>query len=299
MNLTTNLSTEARNTLTMEIDTLPTLEMVRLINAEDAKVALAIQDALPQIAKAIDAIAARIKNGGRLIYVGAGTSGRLGVLDASECPPTFNTPPEMVVGIIAGGPPALTQAVEAAEDSATDGKNDLVAMKINAEDSVVGIAASGRTPYVLGALEYACQEGALTVSLTCNHLTPMAEAAEIAIAAIVGPEVITGSTRLKAGTAQKMILNMLSTGIMVRLGKTYGNLMVDVAQHNEKLQARAQRIVAQACDVDDETAAAALADANRDIRAAIVRLELGCEPATAKERLDAANGDIRLAIAGE
>lgn len=296
MNSTNNLLTETRNPLTSEIDTLSTLEMVRLINAEDAKVALAVEKASPEIAEAIDTIAERMKEGGRLIYIGAGTSGRLGVLDASECPPTFNTPPEMVVGIIAGGLRALTDAVEAAEDSAEAGKRDLEAIDITAKDCLVGIAASGRTPYVLGALKYANQQRALTVSVACNHPSLMATEADIAIAAIVGPEVITGSTRLKAGTAQKMILNMVSTGTMVRLGKTYGNLMVDVAQHNAKLQERAQRIVAAACDVDDETAAQALADSDRDIRAAIVRFKLGCELATAKEKLDAANGDIRLAI---
>ncbi|MBC8503795.1 MAG: N-acetylmuramic acid 6-phosphate etherase [Chloroflexi bacterium] len=296
MNSTKKLLTEARNPRTMDIDTLPTLEMVRLINAEDAQVATAIQETLPQIAEAIDAIAERMKKGGRLIYIGAGTSGRLGVLDASECPPTFNTPPEMVVGLIAGGLPALTDAVEAAEDRPEAGERDLMEIEINAKDALVGIAASGRTPYVLGALAHAKKQGALTVSLTCNHPSPMADAVDIAIAAVVGPEVLTGSTRLKAGTAQKLVLNMLSTGTMVRLGKTYGNLMVDVAQHNVKLQERAERIVAQACDVGDETAAAALTDADRDIRAAIVRLELGCEPDTAKEKLDAAKGDIRLAI---
>jgi len=238
--------TESRNPATQNIDTVPTLEMVRLINAEDAKVAAAVEAELPAIAEAIDRIAERMRDGGRLIYIGAGTSGRLGVLDASECPPTFNAAPEQVVGLIAGGEAALTTAVEGAEDSREAGARDVAARDVNALDSVVGVAASGGTPYVLGGLDEARRRGALTVSLACNRPAPVHELADVAIAPIVGPEVVAGSTRLKAGTAQKMALNMLSTGVMIRLGKTYGNLMVDVQATNAKLRARARRIVVAA-----------------------------------------------------
>ena len=241
-----NRTTESRNPATANIDTVSTLEMVRLINAEDAKVAPAVATQLPHIAEAIDRIAARMREGGRLIYVGAGTSGRLGVLDASECPPTFNTAPKQVVGLIAGGNIALTTAVEGAEDDREAGARAIAALNVAAKDNVVGIASSGSTPYVLGALAEARRRGALTISLACNSPAPVEALADVIIAPIVGPEVLTGSTRLKAGTAQKMVLNMLSTGVMIRLGKTYGNLMVDVRATNAKLRQRARRIVMQA-----------------------------------------------------
>ena len=280
----------------MAIDTLPTLEMVQLINVEDKRVAGAVAAELPAIAQAIDAIAARMREGGRLIYVGAGTSGRLGVLDASECPPTYSTRPEQVVGLIAGGLHALTHSAEGAEDDREGGLRDLEAIEVTALDSVVGIAASGRTPYVLGALAGARVRGALTISLACDHPSPMAQAAEIAIAPLVGPEVITGSTRLKAGTAQKMVLNMLSTGVMIRLGKTYGNLMVDVQATNTKLQARARRIVAKACGLALDPAGALLQSCDGQVKVAIVAHLAGLSPDAARQRLAAADGVVRKAL---
>ncbi|MGQ9768874.1 MAG: N-acetylmuramic acid 6-phosphate etherase [Anaerolineae bacterium] len=289
--------TEVRNPATTHIDTLSTLEMVRLINAEDARVAGAVAAELPAIAQAIDAIAARMGEGGRLIYIGAGTSGRLGVLDASECPPTFGTLPGQVMGIIAGGPYALTHAVEGAEDDAEAGARDIAAAQVTARDSVVGIAASGRTPYVLGAVAEARRCGALVLSLACAHPSPLAEAADIAIAPLVGPEVITGSTRLKAGTAQKLVLNMLSTGVMIRLGKTYSNLMVDVQPTNRKLQARARRIVAEACGVTDAEAEVLLQACGGQVKVAIVAHLAGVSPQIAQERLAAASGVVRKALA--
>lgn len=289
-------SSEQRNVLTKDLDTRSTLDLVELMHLEDKRAVAAVQPNLPVIAAAIDAIAARMKKGGRLIYVGAGTSGRLGVLDASECPPTFNTNPEQVIGVIAGGSKALTEAVEEAEDNPKDGEQAMQELAIDPHDSVVGIAASGRTPYVIGALEEARRRGALTVAVICNLPAPMAEIADHVLAPLVGPEVITGSTRLKAGTAQKLILNMISTGVMVRLGKTYGNLMVDVQQLNAKLQVRARRIVAQACDIDEEAAAMALRESDGDVKVAIVSALLGCSPDVAQQRLLQADGSIRLAI---
>ncbi len=289
-------ASEERNVLTQNLDLHPSLEVAGLMHLEDARAVAAVRSALPHIAATIDGIAARMKKGGRLIYVGAGTSGRLGTLDASECPPTFGTTPDQILCIMAGGEKALTQAFEGAEDDAEKGAQEIADLQINELDSVIGIAASGRTPYVIGALKTARQRGALTASVICNLPAPLAENVDFVIAPLVGPEALAGSTRLKAGTVQKLVLNMLSTGAMVRLGKTYGNLMVDVAQHNLKLQERAKRIIAQACNVDNETAAQALTDSDYDIRTAIVCLELGSEPDTAKERLDATNGDIRLAI---
>jgi N-acetylmuramic acid 6-phosphate etherase len=288
--------TEVRNPATFDIDTLPTLDMVRLINAEDRRVAEAVAGELSAIAQAIDESADRIRNGGRLIYVGAGTSGRLGVLDASECPPTYGTLPEQVVGLVAGGLHALTHAVEGAEDNRESGARDLETVGVTAHDSVVGIAASGRTPYVLGALAQARSRGALTISLACAHPSPMADIADIAIAPLVGPEVITGSTRLKAGTAQKMVLNMISTGVMIRLGKTYGNLMVDVQATNAKLQARARRIVAEACGVSGEQAGALLRACDGQVKVAIVAQLAGVSAAAARERLSARGGVVREAL---
>jgi N-acetylmuramic acid 6-phosphate etherase len=291
------MTTEARNPATVDLDTLPTLEMVRRINAEDARVAPAVAEALPQIAAAIDGIAARMRNGGRLIYLGAGTSGRLGVLDASECPPTFSTPPDLVVARIAGGPGALMRAVEGAEDDREAGARDVTELEVTARDTVVGITSSGSTPYVLGALQEARWRGALTIGLTCNQPAPIEAEAEITIAVIVGPEVLTGSTRLKAGTAQKMVLNMLSTGVMVRLGKTYGNLMVDLRASNVKLRRRAQRIVAQACEISEEEASAALAACDQEVKTAIVVILNKVDPETARRQLVAQGGVVRKAVA--
>jgi N-acetylmuramic acid 6-phosphate etherase len=290
------MTTEARNPATLELDTLPTLEMVQRINAEDARVASAVAEALPQIAMAIDGIAERMRKGGRLIYLGAGTSGRLGVLDASECPPTFSTPPDLVIGLIAGGPDALTRAIEGAEDDREAGARDLVACKLTAQDSVVGITSSGSTPYVLGGLAEARRRDALTIGLTCNHAAPIEAAAEITIAVIVGPEVLTGSTRLKAGSAQKMVLNMLSTGVMVRLGKTYSNLMVDVRASNVKLRRRARRIVAQACAISEEEAAAVLDACDGEVKTAIVAVLNHVDPAVARQQLSRHGGVMRVAL---
>lgn len=293
--------TEARNPATEQIDTLSTLEMVRLINAEDARVAEAVAVELPQIAAAIDAIAERMRRGGRLIYIGAGTSGRLGVLDASECPPTFGTPPELVVALIAGGTRAITDAVEGAEDDAEAGAQGIAALGVGPQDSVVGIAASGRTPYVIGGMAEARWRGALVISLATNRPAPLEELAMIAIAPLVGPEVIAGSTRLKSGTAQKMVLNMLSTGVMIRLGKTFSNLMVDVQPTNAKLRARARRIVAQAGEsagrpISEEEAGAMLEACGGEVKTAIVALLAQVTPEEARARLAAAGGVVRGAL---
>ncbi len=290
------LFTEARNPATENIDTLPTLDMVRLINTEDARAPQAVAAELPHIAEAIDRIVERMQLGGRLIYIGAGTSGRLAVLDAAECPPTFSTPPEMVIGVIAGGERALTHSIEGAEDDANAGARDVAALNVTERDSVVGIAASGRTPYVIGGMTEARARRALVVSLTCNRPSPMQDLADVRIAPLTGPEVLTGSTRLKAGTAQKLVLNMLSTGVMIRLGKTYGNLMVNVQPTNIKLQARARRIVEQACNISAEQAAAALL-ACGSVQVAIVSTLAGVTPDEARKRLDAAGGVIRAALA--
>jgi len=276
----------------------PTLEVVGLMHLEDSRAVASVRPVLPHIAAAVDAIAKRMSAGGRLIYVGAGTSGRLGVLDASECPPTFNTYPDQVVGVIAGGRRALTEAVEEAEDNPNDGVQAMRNLDIGPQDSVVGIAASGRTPFVMGALAEARRRKALTVALICNLPAPMAEMADFVLAPLVGPEVITGSTRLKAGTAQKLVLNMLSTGVMVRLGKTYGNLMVDVQQLNAKLQVRARRIVAQACGISEKEAAEALLRSDGDVKVAIVSTLLDCPPSIARQKLSAVKGNVRLAISG-
>jgi anhydro-N-acetylmuramic acid kinase len=288
--------TEARNAASAEIDALPTLEMVRLINTEDTRVAEAVQVELSRIAAAIDAIAARMRDGGRLIYIGAGTSGRLGVLDAAECPPTFSTAPGQVVGLIAGGPPALTVSVEGAEDDMAAGARDVAALGVAANDTVVGIAASGATPYVLGGLRAGRERGALLVSLACNRPSEIEALADIGIAPLVGPEVIAGSTRLKAGTAQKMVLNMLSTGVMVRLGKTFGNLMVDVQPTNNKLRRRAVRIVEQACGISPDEAQAVLEACGGDVKAAIVTVLAGVAPDEARQYLEASGGIVRQTL---
>ena len=290
------LATEGINPTTADIDCWDALRIVRAMNAEDATVAAAVERELPRIAAAVEQIAERLRRGGRLVYVGAGTSGRLGVLDASECPPTFGTPPEMVVGWIAGGPAALTRAIEGEEDRGEAGRDDLVRLGVVAADAVVGIAASGRTPYVLGAVAHAAALGALTVGIACNPDSALARRVEIMIAPVVGPEVIAGSTRLKAGTAQKMVLNMLSTGAMIRLGKTFGNLMVDVQASNAKLRRRAIGIVRAATGLPEEEAAALLTAADGETKTAIVAALTGLDPTTARQRLAASGGLVRAAL---
>ncbi len=292
------LETEKRNLATIAIDRMRAVEIARVMNAEDATVAAAVQRELPSIARAIEGITARLKRGGRLFYIGAGTSGRLGVLDASECPPTFGTPPELVVGWIAGGPDALTRSIEGMEDDSEAGRVDAARLGITTKDTLVGIAASGRTPYVLGAVAYAKEWGALTVGLACNAGTPLGQATDIMIAPVVGPEVISGSTRLKAGTAQKMVLNMLSTGTMILLGKTYGNLMVDVQPTNVKLRRRAIGIVREATGLPEPAAEALLHASNDEVKTAIVAALAGVDPATARARLGAADGVVRIALEG-
>jgi len=291
------LETEKRNPATTAIDQMSALEIARVMNAEDATVAAAVQRELPQIARAIEGITARLRQGGRLVYVGAGTSGRLGVLDASECPPTFSTPPDLVVGWIAGGPEALTRSIEGAEDSAEAGRADAARLDIAAADALVGIAASGRTPYVLGAVACANERGALTIGLACNADTPLAHMTDIMIAPVVGPEVIGGSTRLKAGTAQKMVLNMLSTGAMILLGKTYGNLMVDMQPTNGKLRRRAVAIVREATGLREPAAEALLHAADGEVKTAIVAALASVDPVAARERLAVAGGVVRTALA--
>ncbi|SFS05842.1 N-acetylmuramic acid 6-phosphate etherase [Granulicella pectinivorans] len=290
------LTTEARNPASAKIDELSTLDLLTVINDEDAKVAAAVQAELPRIAQAVDAIAARFQQGGRLFYTGAGTSGRLGVLDASECPPTFSVTAELVQGLIAGGDRALRLSSEHSEDSKEEGARDLAAAGFTANDTLVGIAASGRTPYVIGTLEYARSLGALTVSLTCVANSAMAAVAEIAIAPVTGPEVLTGSTRMKAGTATKLVLNMLSTGIMIRTGAVYGNLMVNVKPTNAKLVDRAERIIASATGCDQATAARLLEESGKSVKTAIVMHKLSLDRASAEARLTAAKGILRTAL---
>jgi N-acetylmuramic acid 6-phosphate etherase len=285
--------TEQSNPRTRDIDRLSTLEIARIINDEDKRVALVIEQATPQIAQAIDAIVNRIQQGGRLIYVGAGTSGRLGLLDAVECVPTFGTPPELVVGLIAGGERAFTKAVEGAEDNQQAGRDDLDAINVTSNDAVVGVAASGRTPYVVSALKYANEIGCAAIGIACNQPAPLLDVADIKIALPVGPEVITGSTRMKAGTAQKMVLNMLSTATMIKLGKVYGNLMVDVQTTNEKLVHRARRIVSQVAGVDETAAADLLAQSGNDVKVAIVMGNRRVSADSAREILQMAGGHLR------
>ncbi|MET9307538.1 N-acetylmuramic acid 6-phosphate etherase [Streptomyces cellulosae] len=291
------LTTEAFRPELADVDRLPTPEIARLMNAEDATVAGAVAGQVPAIAAAIDAVAERMARGGRLIYAGAGTAGRLGVLDASECPPTFNTDPSRVVGLIAGGPSAMVNPVEGAEDSPELAESDLAALGLTADDTVVGISASGRTPYAVGAVTYARKLGALTVGLSCNRDSALAAAAEHGVEVVVGPEFLTGSTRLKAGTAQKLVLNMISTITMIRLGKTYGNLMVDVRASNEKLRARSRRIVAQVTGADDASVERALAATNGEVKNAILVLLAGVDGPTAARLLDEADGHLRTALA--
>ncbi|MEU5235793.1 N-acetylmuramic acid 6-phosphate etherase [Streptomyces lydicus] len=291
------LTTEAFRPDLAEIDRRSTLDIARTMNDEDAAVPAAVAARLPEIAAAIDATAARMARGGRLVYAGAGTAGRLGVLDASECPPTFNTDPSQVLGLIAGGPSALVSAVEGAEDSRELAAEDLSAIGLTALDTVVGISASGRTPYAVGAVEHARARGALTIGLSCNAGSALAAAAEHGIEVVVGPELLTGSTRLKAGTAQKLVLNMLSTITMIRLGKTYGNLMVDVRASNDKLRARSRRIVALATGAGEPEIEAALSRTDGEVKNAILTLLGDVDGPTAARLLDASGGHLRAALA--
>lgn len=290
------LVSEERNPLTMDIDLLPAVDILRRINEEDKGVAFAVEKVIPEIAACVDRIVAAFGQGGRLIYMGAGTSGRIGVLDASECPPTFRVPPSMVVGLIAGGYDALLKAVEGAEDSPARGAEALAEVGLTARDVVVGIAASGRTPYVIGGLTYAKKVGATAVSLSCNPQSAIASIADIAISPVVGPEVLTGSTRMKSGTAEKLVLNMLTTASMIRIGKTYENLMVDLKASNKKLVARAARIVMQATDCTLEEAQAALSKTDNDVKRAILIVMTGISPGEAKSALEGAGGFLRKAI---
>ena len=288
--------TESRNQASANIDTLSTLDMLTIINKEDKKVAIAVEAILPNIAKAVDAIQISFSNGGRLLYCGAGTSGRLGILDASECPPTFGSPTEQVIGLIAGGKTAILKAVENAEDDAQAGQQDLQKIQLTAHDIVVGIAASGRTPYVIGAMQYAQQQGCKVISLCCNNNSEMAAIADIALDVIVGPEVVTGSSRMKAGTAQKMVLNMLTTGAMIKNGKVFGNLMVDVQATNAKLIERQKKIIMEATDCSRETAELALTDSGNHCKTAIVMILTGSDATQAKSSLHQHKGFIRQCI---
>lgn len=290
------LTTEGRNAASTDIDRLSTLEMLTVINQEDKKVALAVEAILPAVARTVDAIVAAFAQGGRLIYCGAGTSGRLGILDASECPPTFGTPRSQVVGLIAGGHQAILQAVENAEDNQQQGAQDLIDISFNRHDVLVGIAASGRTPYVLGALAHANATGAVTAALSCNPHSPMAQLAQIALTPVVGPEVITGSSRMKAGTAQKLVLNMLTTGAMIRSGKVYGNLMVDVEATNQKLVQRQIDIVMQASDCSTDEARAALDACGGHCKTAILMRLADLNAAAAQALLAEHKGFIRQAL---
>ncbi|WP_315710936.1 N-acetylmuramic acid 6-phosphate etherase [Brenneria uluponensis] len=291
-----SLVSETRNPATMNLDLLSTLDMMTVFNQEDQKVPEAISQVLPAIAQVVEVTAACLKSGGRLIYLGAGTSGRLGVLDASECPPTFGVPHGLVIGLIAGGPGALLKAVEGAEDDPALGEADLINLSLKPVDMVIGLAASGRTPYVLGALRYAHQLGCHTAAISCNPQSPIAREAEIAISPLVGPEALTGSTRLKSGTAQKLILNMISTGVMVKLGKVYQNLMVDVKATNIKLMDRACRIVMETTGVNRAEAQSVLEQTDYNVKPAIVMILVGCDAEEAQWRLSHHNGYLRAAI---
>lgn len=290
------LDTERKNPASAHIDELSPLDMMRVIHAEDQKAVDAVTPLLPKIAETADEIARRISLGGRLLYCGAGTSGRLGVLDAVECPPTYGTPPELVQGVIAGGTNAMFRAKEGAEDNERLGEDDLAALPVTELDTVVGLSASGRTPYVVGALRYAKQQGAFTVAVTCASKSPIAAIADVDLTALTGPEVVTGSTRMKAGTAQKMILNMLSTGAMIRLGKVYGNLMVDVAATNEKLRERALRIVMEVSGCGREESASALRKADGQAKPAILIAAGKCTKEKAERLLQDANGQLAAAL---
>ena len=288
--------TESRNEASTHIDQLSTLEMLQVINNEDKKVPLAVEKTLPQIAQLVDKVADAFQRGGRLIYSGAGTSGRLGILDASECPPTYGTPHEQVIGLIAGGHQAIFRAVENAEDKPELGEQDLKNINFNQNDVLVGIAASGRTPYVLGAMKYARALGATVAVISCNPDSPVSQAADIAITPIVGAEVVTGSSRMKAGTAQKLILNMITTGAMIRIGKVFGNLMVDVEATNAKLIERQTKIVMEATECDRQTAESALQQCDRHCKTAILMILSGLNADEARQLLAKNHGFIRTAL---
>lgn len=290
------LLTEARNAASENLDMLPTVDLLRVINDADKEVALAVEREIANIAAAVDLIVERLEAGGRLFYVGAGTSGRLGVLDASECPPTFSVPASLVVGIIAGGDSALRMSAEKAEDDPGQGATDLKVRAFDSNDALVGIAASGRTPYVLGAIDYARSIGAVTIGLSCVPHSELAQASEVAISPVVGPEVLTGSTRMKAGTATKLVLNMITTGAMVKMGAAYGNLMVNVQPTNVKLVDRARRIIEAVCHVDSDTAATLLANAGSP-KIAILMHQLGLNRVNSEKLLEQAAGNLRKALA--
>lgn len=290
------LMTERRNPVSNQLDELPTLDMLRIINREDQSVALAVEGILPSIAEAVDLIAARLAGGGRLFYQGAGTSGRLGILDAVECPPTYGTAPELVQGLIAGGTSAIFRAKEGAEDDRSLGERDLREHGFSPKDVLVGIAASGRTPYVMGGLKYASELGAATIALACTPDPAISRFARISLLPVTGPEVVTGSTRMKAGTAQKMVLNMLSTGAMVKLGKVYGNLMVDVKATNEKLAERARRIVMESSGCSREESVEALEKAGGNAKLAILLLLSGTNPEEGAALLEKSGGRLALAL---
>lgn len=297
MNLNLNaMTTESRNPNTMDLDTMSALQIVTLMNQEDEKVPLAIRQCLPQIARCAELVGQSLLNGGRLIYTGAGTSGRLGLLDAVECPPTFGVPYDTVIGLVAGGATAFTIPLEDAEDNPEEGVKDLKNICLTQKDMVIGIAASGRTPYVLGGLEYAKSLGCRTAAIVCNQNSSMAATADLAIEVSPGPECLTGSTRLKAGTCQKLILNMISTAAMVSCGKVYENLMVDVNACNEKLVLRAKKIVIEATGCDDATAESALAQSGNHPKTAITMILADCSAEEAKLRLEKAGGFVRKAI---
>ncbi|WP_270528530.1 N-acetylmuramic acid 6-phosphate etherase [Mitsuokella jalaludinii] len=290
------LTTERRNPASAHIDSCTTLEMVTIMQQEDSKIASAIEKILPEIARAIDATSQRLENGGRLCYLGAGTSGRLGILDASECPPTYGTDPELVQGLIAGGIPAIFRAQEGAEDNPGLAVHDLKEHGFSAKDVLVGIAASGRTPYVIGGLKYARELGALTIALACSEHAEIAALADIALTPVTGPEVVTGSTRMKAGTAQKLVLNMLSTGTMIKLGKVYGNLMVDVKASNKKLEERAIRIVMEGSGCERTEAEKALKGADGHAKLAILMVVAGVSASEGKALLERTSGHLAAAI---
>lgn len=292
----TKLTTEQRNPKTMELDSFSPIEIARVMNEENINVIKAIDEVLPQVASAIEWAGEALNAGGRIIYMGAGTSGRLGVLDAVECPPTFGVSYDTVVGLIAGGEGAFVKAAEGAEDNAEAGAADLAALELESRDIVIGIAASGRTPYVIGGLRYANEAGCRTVAIACNKDSAVGAEAQLAIEPVTGPEVLTGSTRLKAGTAQKLVLNMISTGSMVAAGKVYQNLMVDVKQSNEKLRVRAQNIVMMATECTREQAAEALEACRHHVKGAIAMLLLDCDATAAEAALDEAHGHVRAAV---
>lgn len=288
--------TEERNPASTNLDRMNALEIIRLMNREDEKVARAVRREIPTIARVVDAVVARMKTDGRLLYVGAGTSGRIGILDASECPPTFGASPNLVRGVIAGGRKAIMKSIEGAEDRSADGACDLRKLRLTKKDSVVGIAASGTTPYVLGALRYAKRRGALTISLTANSRSAVARAAQITVTPEVGPEILAGSTRLKAGTSQKMVLNMLSTAVMVRLGHAYDNLMIDMGEANEKLRERAQWILQEASGKSVSAVTRALRQTGHDLRLSLILLKRGVSAAHARRLLKQSGGNLRKAL---